>query len=97
MYSVAVTGDNGCVTLDSVYVIYDLPDIALTAITAPVTSCPIPDENVVAIELRNNGYISISNENSIIVSYAVNTGAPVTETVPMASPLLPGATIYYCI
>ena len=95
MYSVAVTGDNGCVTTDSVYVVYDLPDIALTAITAPLTSCALPEENVVAIELRNNGYYRISDENSIIVSYAVNSGSPVSETVTLGSPLLPGTTMQF--
>jgi hypothetical protein len=78
-YRVSVTGDNGCVTKDSVYVIYDKPDLALTRMVAPVSSCELTDQTVVSLEIMNNGYDRISTADTIILSYNVDFGSSVIE------------------
>jgi hypothetical protein len=90
--TVAVTGDNGCVTNDSVYVIYDLPDISVSAILSPFTSCALPENSVVSMEIKNNGFYRIANENNLTISFEVDGGTPVTENLTLETPLLPDST-----
>jgi len=92
MYTVIVTGVNGCATTDSVYVAYDVPDIAISRLAAPVTSCTLGKNNPVSIEIVNNGFFRISNE-TITVSYAVNNGTPVVQNFTFSSGFQPGTSL----
>lgn len=92
MYTVLVTGDNGCTTADSVYVALDVPDIAITRITAPVTSCGLGQNNQVSMEIVNQGFYRIRNE-VITVSYSVNNGPPVEQNFNFSSAFQPGSSI----
>jgi hypothetical protein len=92
MYTVTVTGVNGCATADSVYVAYDVPDIAISRLAAPVTSCTLGKNNPVSIEIVNNGFFRIRNE-SITVSYAVNNGPPVQQNFTFSNDFLPGTSL----
>ena len=92
MYTVLVSGDNGCSTTDSVYVAYDLPDIGITRIVTPVSSCELDQNNPVSFEIMNNGYHRISTEDTITISYSVNSGTPVIEVIKLNSELQPGQT-----
>lgn len=89
MYSVLVTGENGCSTLDSVYVAYDAPDIGITRIVDPVSSCELGQNNPVSVEIVNNGFYRIKDE-TITISYTVNGGAPIEEAFNLSSALQPG-------
>lgn len=91
MYTVLVTGDNGCVTPDSVYVAYDVPDLAITRLAAPVTSCELGENNPVSIEITNNGFYRIKDE-MITVSYTVNGGTTIEQTYTFSSALQPGSS-----
>jgi hypothetical protein len=93
MYSVAVTGDNGCVTTDSVYVVYDLPDISVSSIKSPVSSCSLPGSSAVSMEIRNDGFYRIAAGSIMAVSYSVNGGTPVTGSVTLAGHLMPGSSL----
>lgn len=90
LYSVLVTGDNGCTTFDSVYVAYDYPDLALSQIVSPVSSCQIGQNDLVSIEIVNNGYYWISGSEPINITYSVNNGTPVSEIITFGSNLQPG-------
>ncbi|MBP1665845.1 MAG: hypothetical protein H6Q23_705, partial [Bacteroidetes bacterium] len=90
MYSVLVTGSNGCSTRDSVYVAYDVPDIGINRIVAPVTSCNTGQNNPVSFEVVNNGFYRITGNETITASYKVNNGVPITETIKLAATLYPG-------
>lgn len=92
MYTVVVTGDNGCTTSDSVYVAYDVPDIAITRLTAPVSSCVSGQTNQVSMEINNQGFYRIKNE-VITVSYSVNNGPPVEQNFNFGSAFQPGSSI----
>lgn len=90
MYSLVVTAENGCETFDSVYVVYDIPDLEIIRIVNPQTSCPLDQNSVVSIELVNNGYFRISTEDNITLTYSVNSGSSVIERWQLDSDLLPG-------
>ena len=90
MYSVTVTGSNGCSASDNVYVAYDVPDIGIARIVAPVTSCKLEQNNPVSIEIVNNGFYRISTDKSFTISYSIDGGNPVTEVINLSSTLRPG-------
>ncbi|HDS06703.1 MAG TPA: hypothetical protein ENO05_03670, partial [Bacteroides sp.] len=87
MYVVLVTAENGCVTGDSVYVAYDLPDLGITQINSPVSSCEIPPDHPVSIEIINHGYYRISPEDTLTIAYSVNDEPSVIETIHLNSML----------
>jgi hypothetical protein len=70
-YKVVVTGENGCATHDSVYAVYDRPDLGIVRLAAPVSSCAQDGYNEVSVEIVNNGYYRISPEDTIILTYTL--------------------------
>ena len=90
MYSVAVTGDNGCVTVDSVYVAYDVPDLKVTRLMSPLSSCELEGTSEVSIEIANNGYFRIGTEDTLIISYSVDGVSSVIEEIQLERELLQG-------
>jgi hypothetical protein len=92
LYHVLVTDENDCSTKDSVFVIYDMPDIGITQVLSPVSSCELDQNNPVSFEITNNGYYRISTEDIITISYTVDGGAPVTDSINLNPELQPGQT-----
>jgi hypothetical protein len=92
LYSVLVTADNECSTRDSVYVAYDLPDIGVTRIVSPVSACELDQKTPVYFEIMNNGYYRISTEDTITITYSVDSGSPIVEEINLTSELQPGQT-----
>ncbi len=93
MYSVLVTDINGCSTLDSVYVAYDLPDLELSRIIDPASSCELDQDNPVSVEIVNKGYYRILTDSVITINYSVNSEAPVSEDINLSSTLQPGDSV----
>lgn len=92
-YLVEVTGSNGCISKDSLYVIYDSQDIGINRIIAPVTACIAGSATrTVYMEVINNGFYRIAANSGIPISYSINNGAPVTRTVFLTSPMEPSKT-----
>lgn len=92
MYTVVVTDTNGCFAADSVYVVYDSPDIGISRIVSPVSSCELGSNETVSIEIVNNGYYRIPTDSAISITYVVDEGSPVMEEINLASALQPGQT-----
>jgi len=89
LYRVRVTDDNGCHVSDSVYVAYDVPDIGLNRIVAPVSSCHLSDAETISVEIVNNGFYRIPGSESISISYSIDDEATVTEVRALGSTLHP--------
>jgi hypothetical protein len=90
MYTVEVAAGNGCVSGDRVFVIYDSPDMGITRVIAPVTSCNTgPDGKTVYIEVINNGFLRIPANSGIPISYSINNGNSLKKTIFLNSPLEP--------
>jgi hypothetical protein len=92
LYHVLVTDENDCFTRDSVFVIYDMPDIGITQVLSPLSSCELYQNNPVSIEIINNGYDRISTGDTIIIRYMVDGGAPVIDSINLNPELQPGQT-----
>jgi hypothetical protein len=89
-YYVRVAADNGCETHDTVFVVYDIPDLEVRRIVTPVTGCATQGESDVSVELVNNGYYRISAEENVTLTYSVNSGSSVLEQLDLESDLMPG-------
>jgi hypothetical protein len=90
LYHVWVTDENDCSTGDSVYVTYDMPDIGITQVNPPSSSCELGPDTPVTMEIINNGFSRISTSDTLIVSYTVDAGLPVTDTIKLTTELQPG-------
>jgi hypothetical protein len=93
LYHVLVTDENECSTRDSVYVIYDLPDIGITRVISPVSSCELGPGTPVSFEITNNGFYPLSTQDTLIMSYSVNSGAPFSDTLVLNTEMSPGENI----
>ncbi|MDF1573934.1 MAG: T9SS type A sorting domain-containing protein [Bacteroidales bacterium] len=89
-YKVIVTGDNGCETHDSVFVVYDQPDLAISAHISPLSSCSQSGPSTVSMEIINLGYYRISTLDTLSISYSVDGGASEVEQIFLESNLPPG-------
>lgn len=89
-YKVIVTGENGCETHDSVHVVYDYPDLAISRLISPASSCSLAGFSAISIEITNLGYYRISTEDTLTISYIVDGGAPVMEQVFLPTELPAG-------
>ena len=78
-YKVIVTGDNGCATHDSVYVAYDYPDLAISQLMSPISSCSHTGNTVVSIEIVNLGYYQISTNDTLTITYSIDGAVSVIE------------------
>ncbi len=92
LYTVKVTAGNGCITVDSVFVIYDIPDLAVINIVSPVTSCEIGTNGIVSMEIVNEGYFRISETDDLTVTYSIDGGSSEIEVMNLSNDLLPGDT-----
>jgi hypothetical protein len=90
LYTVSVTAENGCVTRDSVFVAYDQPDLVLSQIASPVSSCSLEADHQPSLEVLNNGFYRISTSDTIVINYVVNGEYSVIEAVQLESVLPPG-------
>ena len=71
----------------------DLPartDAGVVALTSPITGCGLSTSDSVKVQIKNFGADTLT---SVPVSYELNGGAAVTETI--TTPILPGDTLEY--
>ncbi|MEX0986198.1 MAG: T9SS type A sorting domain-containing protein [Bacteroidales bacterium] len=92
MYSVTVTAENGCVSKDSVFVVFDIPDLEILSVLTPVSACELGNNAQVSIGIRNNGYFNISTSETLTLAYSVNSQSSIFENFNLQSELVPGAT-----
>ncbi len=95
LYSVTATTEYGCSVSDSVYVIYDRPDLAMVRIYGPVSNCRFNSRTLVIIEVQNNGYNTIDAAQTINFSYSVNNGPRISENHSLVNGLQPGQILRY--
>ena len=85
-----VAADNGCVSSDSIFIVYDIPDLAISSVVAPQSSCSLGSNESVIVEITNNGYFWITTTDTITLSYSVNSQSSVFEKTTLDTRLMPG-------
>jgi hypothetical protein len=93
MYSVTVTADNECVTRDSVYVVFDIPDLEFREFVSPTNACELGSDQTVTVELVNRGFYFIPRSEVITVTYSVNNQSSVIENFQLEENLMPGDSV----
>lgn len=94
-FSVIVTDLNNCTASDSLYVLYPLDDLALTGINVPLSDCELTDNEILGVEITNNGIFPVMAGDNIMVFYRISSGLPVGETITLQNEIDPGATVTY--
>lgn len=93
LYTVHVTADNGCITSDSIFIVYDIPDLEVTAITSPESSCELEDNPQISVQIRNNGYFRIAENDTLRLNYSVNSQSSVFENFILETDLQPNESV----
>jgi hypothetical protein len=93
-YSVTVTDDNGCKTLDEVKIEFDIQDISPVMVSNPVSACTLTDQDTLRVVVRNNGSQPIFNEQ-IKITASVDGGIPQTVQQTLITPLDPGDSLEF--
>ena len=91
-YTITVNDINGCTAEDSITV-YTY-DIAPVSLTSPASQCELTNAETVSINVINNSLDTLTNE-TINVSYILNSGSPVNESFSLTDTLKPTETISY--
>ncbi len=74
------------------YVAFDVPDLALTRLVSPVSTCGLDANTLLSIEIANNGFFRISPNDTLVISYSVDGGASFIEQVHLTEDLPRGQT-----
>lgn len=91
-YWVKVEGDNGCTGTDSLFVAYDRPDLGINKLVSPSTTCAQEQVTPVSLEIVNNGFLAISPEQELTITYSVDEGSSKIQKFHLDANLVPGNT-----
>ncbi len=93
--------DNGsahlCSLKDSTYVELLFNDVGASDLISPATSCGLSNSEFVTVGVKNCGTDSILAGQKIAVSYELNGGAPVSDTLVLTKNLLAYQTVPFTI
>lgn len=92
-YALTVTDTYGCEGSDSLFV-YTY-DVAPSALNTPVSACVLSSTETVNLDVVNNSQDTLLIGDQINVSYALNSGSPVSESFVLTDSLKPGETVSY--
>jgi hypothetical protein len=68
---------------------YDLPDLAVSQIVSPITSCSQSGTVPLSLELTNLGYLPVSAQDTLYISYSLDGGASVIKEIYLTGNLPP--------
>ena len=94
-YSVTVTDIHGCTNSDSALVNLEVPDIGVTRLISPTSSCGEQGTLPVTITISNIGADIISAGNTIWVGYKLNALSSVSENILLAQNFMPGDSLHH--
>ncbi|MBA7569077.1 hypothetical protein ES708_10814 [subsurface metagenome] len=93
-YSVTVTDENGCKTVDEVKIGFDIWDIGIASILSPTSACVLTDQEKLRVLIKNTGSNPILNEQIKIVA-SLDNGIPVTGQKTLTQALNPGDSLEF--
>ncbi|MDY0201970.1 MAG: T9SS type A sorting domain-containing protein, partial [Tenuifilaceae bacterium] len=96
-YSVLVTDGNGCQGYAEVDLTILMPDYGITQLVSPKSDCELADNQVVTVEITNQGNDILETGNIITLSLWQNGNLLVTENFTASQNLEPGASIEHTL
>jgi hypothetical protein len=95
-YRLTVTESiHGCHTNDSVYVQLLFNDVGIDSVIWPKSSCSLGSAEKVKVQIRNFGTDSLVLGNKINVSYSLNGGSTVKDSVTLNSSFYKGTSKWF--
>ena len=94
-YRVTVTEGTKCENSDSLYLTMVVPDLGLDRIHSPVTACGLSASESLSLYVYNVGTDTLTASDTIPVTYRVNAGSFVDDTLFVGSEILPGDSILF--
>jgi hypothetical protein len=88
-------GGNGCTAFDSVYVELLYSDIGIDTIVSPVSSCELSESEQIVIRIKNFGNDSIIANSKIALSYILDGGSLVSDTLLLSGAFYSDETIIF--
>lgn len=90
-YWLDVVDNHGCTASDTINIWFKIRDIQPESLLSPVSSCERSGPESVTLRIRNNGTDTLNTSNNINLSYKLNNGTRVSESITL-SQLLPEQT-----
>lgn len=105
VYHVSVAGDyeltvtntdsTGCITYDTVNVHQLIPDISITAIHQPQSTCELDSVECLTVEVTNVGSDTLNVNDTILISYEFEANPVVTDTFLVYERFYPDSSLYF--
>jgi hypothetical protein len=95
LHKVDVSNAFGCISTATTQIYPEVLDMAMDSILSPVSVCQASGENKVVVRIINSGYMVIPAETEVTLSYSLNGGPRVEETVVLDVALEPAAVSEY--
>lgn len=105
VYHVSVAGDyeltvtnmdsTGCVTYDTVNVHQLVPDVTVTSIFNPVSTCELGSNENLTLEVKNVGSDTLNVNDTILLSYQFESEPVVKDTFKVLTPFYPDSSLYF--
>ena len=92
---VTATRGNGCASYDSTYVRLLFNDTGVDSLIHPFSNCGLGNEEHIQVSIRNFGTDSIPAGQKITVSFELNGGVPVSDTLTLVHTLFSGKNIIH--
>ncbi|MBL7113690.1 MAG: T9SS type A sorting domain-containing protein [Bacteroidales bacterium] len=94
-YRVTVTEGTKCENSDSVHVTLIIPDIGINRITNPANACELSSTENLDLYVHNAGSDTLTTNDTILVTYKVNSGTVVNDTLFVDRTVVPGDSVLY--
>jgi len=92
---VQVSDENQCTNLDTVYIWLKIRDISPDGFASPISDCQFNSSEPVVMNILNSGSDTIPSGQQIDVSYSLNAGTVISESIVLTQNLIPGAHVYH--
>jgi hypothetical protein len=94
-YRVQVFDENNCDNSDTAYISLKIRDISPDGFVSPVTDCRFDPAEPVKLRILNSGTDTVPAGTTIAVSYRLQEGARINESVNLSEELLPGSFLVH--
>lgn len=94
-YRVTVQAGSMCANTDSLFVTMVIPDIAITSLSNPTDACSLSETEHVEFYILNTGSDSLQVNDSVFISYQLNGGTLIYDTLFVDRQVVPDDSILF--
>jgi len=94
-YKVTVTQGTMCENSDSVHITLIIPDIGIDRISNPANACILSSTENLDVYVHNVGSDTLTANDTILVTYQINSGTVVNDTLFVDKKVFPGDSVLF--